>query len=127
MKPLNQFLNEYRDYVGERSKERKKELLAAEKTINGNKLLSKKLKEKGYVVRVDGPLFSDKASGADRIAVINKGKDVFRIFPPTVHTKEWSIILMDVQSGYMSYIRQKDTYSEKGLSSVINRLIILLE
>lgn len=127
MKSLNEFLNEYRDYVGERNIERKKELLAAERTITDNKLLSKKLKEKGYVVRVDGPLFSDKASGADRIAVINKGKDVFRIFPPTVHTKEWSIILMDVQSGYMSYIRQKDTYSEKGLSSVINRLIILLE
>jgi len=127
MKPLNEFLNEYRDYVGERDIERKKELLAAKDSITENKLLSKKLKEKGYVVRVDGPLFSKSASGMDRIAVINKGKDVFRIFPPSAHSKEWSIILMDVQSGYMSYIRQKDTYNEKGLSSVINRLINLLE
>ena len=127
MKPLNEFLNEYRDYVGERNIERKKELLSAERTINDNKLLSKKLKEKGYVVSVDGPLFSDKASGMDRIAVIDKGKDIFRIFPPTVHSKEWSIILMEVKNGYMSYKRQKDTYNEKGLSSVISRLINLLE
>jgi len=127
MKPLNEFLNEYRDYVGERNIERKKELLSAERTINDNKLLSKKLKEKGYVVRVDGPLFSKSASGMDRISVINKGKDIFRIFPPTVHSKEWSIILMEVKNGYMSYKRQKDTYNEKGLSSVINRLINLLE
>ena len=108
------------------SEERWRELVKVERMIFDDESLMKKIKAGDYRFKADGPLFTRGASGMDRVDISKDGKNLFRISPPNAAKENWSLMLLDVWSGYMSYKRQKDTYEEKGIPEILRRLETLL-